>query len=86
MDSTIITPFGPLSLEFSSELSTVHLLLVRHLNLSHTMQHSNKAKELLSDHWKERVIVVQHMAGLHHNFIWGVVRRRGEGKGNEIHV
>jgi hypothetical protein len=50
------------------------------------MQHSNKAKELLSDHWKERVVVVQQMAGLHHDFIWGVVRRRREGKGNEIHV
>jgi hypothetical protein len=50
------------------------------------MQHSNKAKELLSDHWKERVVVVQQMAGLHHDFIWREVWRRRGGKGHEIHV
>jgi hypothetical protein len=50
------------------------------------MQHSNKAKELLSDHWKERVVVVQQMAWLHHDFIWREVRRRRGGKGHEIHV
>jgi len=68
----IIIPFGTLLLEIFPKLSNKvsccwpGILL----NLSHSMQHSNKAKELLSDHWKERVVVVQQMAGLHHDFIW----------------
>jgi len=87
MDS-IIMSFGTVFLEFFSKLSTKvsccwpGILL----NLLHSMQHSNKAKELLSDHWKERVVVVQQMAGLHHDFIWGQVWWRRGGKGHEIHV
>jgi hypothetical protein len=87
MDS-IIMPFCKLSMEFFSKLSNKvsccwpDILL----NLSHSMQHSNIAKELLSDHWEERVVVVQQMAGLHHDFIWGQVWRRRGRKGHEIHV
>jgi hypothetical protein len=50
------------------------------------MQHSNEANELLSDHWKEGVVVVQQMTGLHYNFIWGEIWRRRGGKGHQIHV
>jgi hypothetical protein len=50
------------------------------------MQHSDEAKELLSDHWKEGIVVVQQMARLHHNLIWGKVRRGRGGKGLQIHV
>jgi hypothetical protein len=50
------------------------------------MQHSNEAKELLGDYRKESVIVIQQMAGLHQDFIWGEVWRRRGGKGHQIHV
>jgi hypothetical protein len=63
---------GPLSPEFKLELFTDFSCCWQ----AQFMQHSNKAKELLSDHWKERIVVVQQMAGLHHNFIRGNVWRR----------